>query len=127
MNFFRFCSKVHKLGLIGKVNPILHFNQNYSFNPASDSVSYCLMRFLLVIDGHKNCDLRRESISLFTCSYHRPKKGNRLHLNRRGVGKSPDGGDDVNYDNLDDANNSDDGNSGDYFVVLYHLQHIRSP
>ena len=96
MNFFRFCSKVHILGLIGKVNPILHFNQNYSFNPDSDNVAYRLMRVFLVVDGHKNglCDLRRESIrsiiiNIFTYSYHRPKKGNRLHLNRRGVDKSP--------------------------------------
>ena len=94
MNFFCFCSKVHILESIGKVNPSLHFNQNYSFNPDSDNVAYCLMRFFLVVDGHKNghCDLRRESImiNVFTYSYHRPKKGNRLHLNHQGVDKSPD-------------------------------------
>ena len=36
---------------------------------------------------------------------------------------------DVNYGNLDNAHNADDGNSvGDAdFVVLCHLEHIRSP
>ena len=43
---------------------------------------------------------------MFTYSYHRPEKGNRLHLNRQGVDKSPD--DDYNDDDNDDNDDEDD-------------------
>ena len=69
-----------------------------------------------------------KSIYIFTYSYHRPKKGNRLHLNRRGVGKSPDRVMMsflvilIMHTMLMVVYSGGDAD----FVVLCHLEHIRS-
>ena len=50
-------------------------------------------------------------LEMFTYSYHRPVRGNRLHLIRQGVDKSPN--DDYNDDDNDEDDDEDDNVNDD--------------